>query len=67
MRQGANCSVNSALLLQRRVLGLGSDQDRNVGVGVLPELEEILIGGPGSVGVALYCVSAAELKACQGT
>ena len=31
--------------LQLRVLGLGLPQDGDVGVGVLPESEEILIGG----------------------
>jgi hypothetical protein len=35
-------------LLQLRVLGLGFFQDRNVGVGVFPEGEEIFVGGEGA-------------------
>jgi hypothetical protein len=41
------------ILLQLRVLGLGLLQDGNVGVGVFPEGEKILVGSAGFVGVAL--------------
>jgi hypothetical protein len=37
-------------------------QDADVGVGVFPEREEILIGGLGFGGVALQGVSSAELE-----
>src|SRR5215469_2361127 len=48
---------NSAMrLLQFRVLGLGLLQDGDVGVGVFPQCEEILIGGEGaSVGGVGIC------------
>ena len=39
----------------------------DVGVGVLPEGEEILIGRSRLDVVTLQCVSATELKACQRT
>ena len=40
-------------LLQLRVVRLGFFQDGDVGVGVFPEGEEVLIGGAALVGVAL--------------
>jgi hypothetical protein len=46
-------------LLQFRVLGFGLFQDGDVGVGVFPEREEILIGGTGFSEVALHCKGAA--------
>src|ERR1700730_7393876 len=49
-------------LLQPRILGFGSNQDRNIGVGVFPEREEILIRGPGFGGVALQCVGTSETE-----
>ena len=45
-------------LMNLRVLRLGSDEDGNVGVGVFPQREEILIRGPGFDGVALQRVGA---------
>jgi hypothetical protein len=39
--------------LQLRVLRLGFFQDGDVGVGVLPEGEEVLVGGAGPDGIAL--------------
>ena len=55
-----------ARLLQLRVLRLGLLQDGNVGVGVFPEREEILICGSGFGGVALQHVGAgeAEMREC---
>jgi len=42
-------------LMELRVLSLGSNQDRDVGVGVLPEREEVLVSSqgldPGGVGI----------------
>jgi hypothetical protein len=38
--------------MQRRVFLTSFDQDGDVGVGVLPEREEILVGLPGFGGVA---------------
>jgi hypothetical protein len=43
----AQPSGSSAQLLQPRVLRLGLLQDGDVRVGVLPEIEEILVGGAG--------------------
>src|SRR5208337_700521 len=54
-------------LLQFRVLGLGLFQDGDVGVGVFPEREKILIGGAGFGGVALHGVSARQSEAGQCT
>jgi hypothetical protein len=45
--------------LQRRVLSLGLFQDGDVGVGVFPEGEEILIRRLSLGGVALHGVGAA--------
>src|SRR5271169_1156351 len=52
-------------LLQLRVFCLGFFQDWDVGVGVFPEREEILIGGFGFGGVALHGISATQLEARQ--
>jgi hypothetical protein len=52
----------TTLLLQLRVLGFGFLQDGDVGVGVLPEGEEVLIGGAGFGGVALHNVGACEAE-----
>ena len=49
-------------LLQLRVFSLGLFVDGNVGVGVFPEGEEVLIRGFRFGGVALHGVSATELK-----
>ena len=46
-------SAASAQLLQFSVFGFGRDEDGNVGIGVLPYCEEILIGNTGSDDVAL--------------
>jgi len=41
-------------LLQLRVLRFRSDENRNVGVGIFPKREEILIGRLDSGGVAFH-------------
>src|SRR5580692_7313824 len=53
------------LLLQLRVLRLCLLQDRNLGVGVSPEREEILIGCPGFGCVTLHCASAGHAEMRQ--
>jgi hypothetical protein len=50
------------ILLQLRVFRLGRDEDGNVGVGVFPQREEILISRLGLGGVALHGVGAAETE-----
>src|SRR4029077_16322970 len=49
-------------LMKLRVLGICSDENRNVRVGVFPKREEILIGRLGLDGVALQYISATEAK-----
>jgi hypothetical protein len=44
------------------VLGFALLQDGNVGVGIFPQREEILIGRLGLGGVALHGVGASHLK-----
>jgi hypothetical protein len=51
--------------LQLRVLGFGSFKDGNVGVGIFPEREEILIRGSGFGGVALQCVGTGETEMAE--
>jgi len=53
--------------LQFRVLGFGLLQDGDVGVGVFPEGEEILIGGFRFGRVALQGVGAAKAETRQCT
>jgi integrase len=52
-------------LQQLRVLSLGCDENRNVGVGVFPESKEILVGRAGLSGVGLQRVGAPELQMRQ--
>ena len=52
-------------LLQLRVVRLGFFQDGDVGVGVFPEGEEILIRGAGFGGVAGHCIGTTELQMAQ--
>jgi hypothetical protein len=49
-------------LMQLGILGFGGDEDGNVGVGVFPQSEEILIGGAGLRDVALHNVGSSDLK-----
>jgi hypothetical protein len=53
------------VLLQLRVLSFGLPQNRDVGVCVLPESEEVLIGCKGFAGVTLHCGSSADLQMCE--
>ena len=62
MRESTNRANRGRELLQLRVLGLGLLQDGDVGVGVFPEGEEILIGGFGFGDVALHGIGATEVK-----
>src|ERR1035441_8738867 len=48
--------------LQLRVLRFGFFQDGDIGIGVFPEREKILIGGPGFCRVAGERVGAAQLR-----
>jgi len=66
----AETKVNAALqqgLLQLRVLGFGLLQDWDVGVGVFPEREEILVGGECLGGIACHGVGTTDLKADGAT
>ena len=54
-------------LLKLRVLGLGLPKDRDVGVGVFPEGEEVLVGGAGLGGVAGKGVSAGKAEMGERT
>jgi len=53
-------------LLQFGVFGFGLLQERQVGVGVLPECEEILICGLGSIFVSRCGASARQAEVSQG-
>src|SRR6516162_2323371 len=50
------------LLPQPRVLRLGFFEDRNVGVGILPEVEELFVGGDSPLSVTLESVRAAKTE-----
>jgi hypothetical protein len=54
-------------LLHLRVLRLGLVEDGDIGVGVLPKREEILIGRACFSGVPLHYVSAGHTDTCQST
>src|SRR5215472_3032096 len=58
-------SAHPKLLLQLRVLGLSLLQDGDVGVGVFPESEKLLIGGLRLCRVAIDGIPTAELKMRQ--
>ena len=47
-------------LLQLRILGFGLFQDWNVGIGVLPEGEEVLVSRTSFGGVALQRIGASD-------
>ena len=48
-------------LLQFRVLRLGLLKDGDVGIGLFPEVEEVLVGGFRSASISTHRVGAAEL------
>src|SRR5215831_743251 len=56
MRLSARTRTFSRRLLQLCVLGLGLLKDGDVGVGVFPEGEEVLVGCAGFGGIALESV-----------
>src|SRR5215469_2674952 len=53
-------SQGEAAPLQFGVLGLGLLQDGDVGVGILPQGEEIIVGGTGFRSIALQRIGAGE-------
>ena len=59
--------IGEKRLLQFRVLRLGFFQDGNVGVGVFPESEEVLVCGARFRGITLQCVGTRQAKAGQGS
>src|SRR6266849_6969619 len=54
--------ITTTELLQLRVFRLGFFQDRDLGVGVFPEREEILICRLGFGGVALHGIGSTDLE-----
>ena len=55
-------ACKSTLLLQPRVLGFGLFKDWDVGIGVLPEREEVFVGGLRFCTIAAHGVSAPETE-----
>ena len=62
LTRGLTLATHARELLQLRVLSFRGDEDGNIGVGVFPQREEILIGEAGFGGIALHSVGATELK-----
>ena len=52
-------------LLQLRVLRFGLLQDGDVGVGIFPEGEEVLVGHFRFGGIARKHICSSQLKVCQ--
>src|SRR6202030_3519655 len=57
--------IRHASSRQLPVLDFGFAQDGNIWIGVLPELEEVLVGGTRVSGVALECIGAGETEVCE--
>ena len=53
---------NSSQLLQGRVFILGLAEDRDVGLGVFPESEEIVVGSAGFANITFHGIGPADLK-----
>ena len=53
--------------IQLRILGLGFFEDRNVGVGIFPNGEEVLIGAAGTSRIARQSARPRQLEMSQGT
>jgi hypothetical protein len=53
--------------LQLRALGFGLLQNGDVGVGIFPEGEEVLVCGFGSGTITRHRIGATELKMCEST
>jgi hypothetical protein len=64
-RRTESLSRTPRLLLQLRVLNFGLLQDGNIGVGVFPEVQEVLIGRLGLRGVMLHGISPSQFQACE--
>src|SRR5882724_313487 len=62
---GARVPSQLRKLREPSVLGFGLLQDGDVGVGVFPEREEVLVGGAGFGGVAGEGVGASEAQVGQ--
>jgi hypothetical protein len=58
--------AGSERLVEFCVFGFGLEEDRDVGVGVFPRSEEILIGGASFCGVALESAGAGEIQLGDG-
>ena len=66
-KEGVQSSDYVSRLLQLGVLGFGFFQNRDVGVGVLPESEEILVGGTGGRDVSFENAGAGEAEMSEGS
>jgi hypothetical protein len=60
----ANGSLHGAIL-QFGVFSFGFFEDGDVGIGVFPHGEEILVGGAGFDGIVLHGVGASEVQLCH--
>jgi hypothetical protein len=54
-------------LLQLGVFGFCSDEDGDIGVGIFPEREEIVVGGASLRRVALQCIGAGKAEVRDGS
>src|SRR5262245_42829021 len=63
--QRCECIRDPPFLVQSRVLSLRVRQNRDVGVGIFPEREELAVGGACHGDIALQRVSASETEAGQ--
>ena len=64
----SNCSgLFDSILRQPGVLGFGLLVDGNVGIGVLPQIQESLVGLPRNGFIAHHLLRAAELEPGQGS
>src|SRR2546427_6928791 len=61
----AGARKTDAQLLQERVFSFGSDENRHVGIGVLPGGEEVFIRRPASTGVPHLAQRARTAELCN--
>src|SRR5713226_9889022 len=54
------------MLLQFSEFSAGRPEDRNVGVGIFPEAQEILIGSTGGAGIPTQSLSAGLTEPAEG-
>src|SRR4029077_4761171 len=64
--QRSTCARDRRSLLQLGVFGLRFFEDGNIGVGVLPEDEEILVGSLGFGGITGHLIRARQAEMGQG-